>query len=177
MEDTQNQAWHPDVSRRPEYAGKKRRCYSPDDKVYIVEYDENGYVTKWYRPGEEPQNDTKVKFVTLENLKYFATVFKEALDARSKRTVQGLLMIIFALFIVAGTMVTLVAMQVSQLNQSLTELEQQIDETSEALDSFESSVSDSLEVLQGEINSLREALQDEINSLREEVSVLEEAVQ
>ena len=177
MEDTQNQAWHPDLSRKPEVAGKRCMCYSPDDKLYIVEYDENGYVTKWYRPGEEPPRNAKVKFVTLENLRYFATSFKERLDARYKGIVQKLLTIIFALFIVTGVMVTLVAMQVSQLNQSLTELEQQIDETSEALDSFESSVSDSLEVLQGEINSLREALQDEINSLREEVSDLEEAVQ
>ena len=166
MENTQNQTWHPDVSRRPEYAGKKRRWYSPDDKLYIVEYDENGYVTKWYRPGEEAPRDVKVKFVTLENLRYFATSFKERLDAQYKGIVQKLLTIIFALFIVTGVMVTLVAMQVSQLNQSLTELEQQIDETSEALDSFESSVSDSLE-----------ALQDEINSLREEVSDLEEAAQ
>ena len=166
MEDTQNQSWHPDVSRRPEYAGKKCMCYSPDDKLYIVEYDENGYVAKWYRPGEAPPRDAKVKIVTLENLKYFATSFKERLDARYKGVVQRLLIIIFALFIVTGTMVTLVAMQVNQLNQSLTELEQQIDETSKALDSFESSVSDSLE-----------ALQDEINSLREEVNGLEEVVQ
>lgn len=166
MENTQNQAWHPDLSRKPEFAGKRCMCYSPDDKLYIVEYDENGYVTKWYRPGDEPPRDVKVKFVTLENLKYFATSFKERLDARYKGIAQRLLIIIFALFIVTGMMVTLIAMQVNQLNQSLIELEQQIDETSDALDSFESSVSNSLE-----------ALQDKINSLREEVNGLEEAVQ
>lgn len=162
MEDTQNRAWHPNLSRRPEYAGKKCMCYGPDDRMCVVEYDENGYAAKWYWYSEEPQSDIKSKVVTLENLKYFATRFKEKLDARYKR----LLMIIFALFIVMGLMVTIVASQVRQLNQSLTELEQQINETSEALDSFESSVSDSLT-----------ALQDEINSLREEVYELEEAVQ
>ena len=162
MEDTQNQAWHPNLSRRLEYAGKKCMCYGPDDRMCVVEYDENGYAAKWYWYSDEPQSGTKSKLVTLENLKYFATRFKEKLDARYKR----LLMSIFALFIVMGLMVTIVAIQVRQLNQSLTELEQQINETSEALDSFESGVSDSLT-----------ALQDEINSLREEVNELEEAVQ
>lgn len=165
MEDTQNQGWHPDVRRRPEFAGKKCMCYSPDDRMCVVEYDENGYVAKWYWY-DEPQKDIKSKLVTLENLKYFATRFKENLDARYKGIAQRFLVIIFALFVVLGTMGTLIAIQVRQLDQSLTELERQIDETSEALDSFETGIMDSLT-----------DLQDQINSLREEVNELEEAVQ